>query len=62
MERGLRAKTGVYDDALDISPLDLKGWEVSDIIDFTICTVDTGEIIARWDNHSYKGEDKDENT
>lgn len=35
------------------TPLDLKNWEISDIIDFTICTVEDDEIIAQWKNPKY---------
>ncbi len=64
MVRGQRAELPLFDDAIDIPdipPLDLKGWEVSDVVDFKICTVDTNEIVAHWENPNYKGEDKNEN-
>lgn len=37
----------------DTTSLDLKNWEISDIIDFTICTVEDDEIIAQWKNPKY---------
>jgi hypothetical protein len=64
MIRGKRAELPLFEDAIDIPnipPLDLKSWEVSDVVDFTIRTVDTDEIVARWENPNYKGEDKNEN-
>lgn len=64
MIRGKRAELPLFDDAIDIPnipPLDLKGWEVSDVVDFKIIAVDTGEVIACWENPNYKGEDEDEN-
>lgn len=64
MMRGKRAELPLFEDTIDIPdipPLDLKGWEVSDVVDFTIRTVDTDEIVARWENPNYKGENKNEN-
>ena len=64
MIRGKRAELPLFDDAIDIPdipPLDLKGWKVSDVVDFIIRTVDTDEIVVRWENPNYKGENKNEN-
>jgi hypothetical protein len=64
MIRGKRAELPLFEDAIDIPnipPLDLKSWEVSDVTEFKIIAVDTGEVIAQWENPNYKGEDKDEN-
>lgn len=57
MIRGQRAELPLFDDAInipDIPPLELKKWEVSDVVDFTIRTIDTDEIVAQWENPKYK--------
>lgn len=64
MMRGKRAELPLFDDTIDvpdIPPLDLKDWEVSDVVDFKIIAADTGEVITCWENPNYKGEDNDEN-
>lgn len=33
--------------------LDLKDWQISKIIDFTICTIEDDIIIAQWKNPKY---------
>lgn len=60
MMRGKRAELPLFDDALDIPdipPLDLKDWEISDVIDFTIRIIATDEIVAQWKNPKYKNGD-----
>lgn len=60
MVRGKRAEiTSIEDKGIEISsviipPLELKGWEISDVMNFTIYTIDTNEIIAQWENPKYK--------
>ena len=60
MVRGKRAEiTSIEDKGIGISsviipPLELKGWEISDVMNFTIYTIDTNEIIAQWENPKYK--------
>ena len=57
MARGKRAELDLIEDSQiipDILPLDLKGWEISDVVNFTIRTVDTDEIVAQWDNSKYE--------
>lgn len=57
MARGQRAELNLIEDSQiipDILPLELKGWEVSDVVDFTIRTIDTNEIVAQWENPKYK--------
>lgn len=57
MIRGKRAELPLFDDAIDIPdivPLDLKDWEISDVVDFKIMTVDTNKVVAQWENPRYK--------
>lgn len=37
----------------DTTSLDLKGWQISDIIDFTIRVIEDDTIIAQWENPKY---------
>lgn len=60
MMRGKRAELPLFDDALDspdIPPLDLKGWGISDVVEFKIMTLDTNEVVAHWKNPKYKNGD-----
>lgn len=57
MVRGKRAELDLIEDSQiipDIPPLELKDWEVSDVVNFTIRTIDTDEIVAQWENPKYK--------
>ena len=60
MIRGKRAELPLFDDALDIPdipPLDLKGLENSDVVDFTIRIIAADEIVAQQKNPKYKNGD-----
>ena len=37
----------------DTTSLDFKGWQISDIIDFTIRVIEDDTIIAQWKNPKY---------
>ena len=60
MARGKRAELDLIEDSeigissAIIPPLELKGWEISDVVNFTIYTIDTNEIVAQWENPKYK--------
>lgn len=66
--RGKRAKLPLIEDNIqtpnipplkisnnynDTTSLELKDWQISDIIDFTICTIEDEKIIAQWKNPKY---------
>lgn len=57
MMRGKRSELPLFDDTIDVPdilPLDLKDWEISDVVDFKIMTVDTNKVVAQWENPRYK--------
>lgn len=66
--RGKRAKLPLIEDNIqipnipplkisnnynDTKSLELKDWQISDIINFTICTIEDDKNIAQWENPKY---------
>lgn len=53
MERGLRRKVGLYENWRDTPVPHLKNFGITDVISFTIRTIDTNEVVMHWDNPKY---------
>jgi hypothetical protein len=53
MERGLRREVGLYEDWCDTPVPHNTKYGATDIISFTIYTIDTNEVVMHWDNPKY---------
>lgn len=60
MERGLRRKVGLYEDWCDTPMPHNTRSKITDIISFTIRTIDTNEIVIHWNNPKYERTDINE--
>lgn len=53
MEHGLRRKVGLYEDWCDTPVPHNTKYKITDVVSFTILTIDTNEVVMHWDNPKY---------
>lgn len=62
MVRGQRAELDLIEDSgIGIASAIIPPFEITDIVDFKILTIDTDDVIMYWENPKYKKKNDNEN-